>query len=204
MLAGPRLGDNAGLAHAPGEQDLAKTVVDLVAAGVIELVALEVDLGAAELGRHALGEVERRGAAGVVRIEVCQLGLEGRIGLGGCICLLKLEYEGHERFSHETSAEHAEETLVIGTGAVAVGRGHCRHGSRLDSLAWRACALSLQVRPVMAQRAAVRAASMKARMRPGSLMPGLHSTPEETSILVAPVVARANATFSGVRPPESM
>ena len=37
------------LAHAPGQQDLADAVVDLVRAGMVQLVALEVDLGAAEL-----------------------------------------------------------------------------------------------------------------------------------------------------------
>ena len=47
VLAGAGLGDDARLAHAHGQQDLAEAVVDLVAAGVIELVALEVDLGAA-------------------------------------------------------------------------------------------------------------------------------------------------------------
>ena len=49
VLAGARLGDDARLAHAPRQQDLAEHVVDLVRAGVVELVALEIDLGAAEL-----------------------------------------------------------------------------------------------------------------------------------------------------------
>ena len=48
VLAGARLGDDARLAHAPGEQDLAEHVVDLVRAGVVQLLALEVDLRAAE------------------------------------------------------------------------------------------------------------------------------------------------------------
>jgi hypothetical protein len=48
VLAGAGLGDDALLAHAPGQQDLAEHVVDLVRAGVVELVALEIDLGAAE------------------------------------------------------------------------------------------------------------------------------------------------------------
>ena len=48
MLAGAGLGDDARLAHAPGEQRLADAVVDLVGAGVVEVFALEVDLRAAE------------------------------------------------------------------------------------------------------------------------------------------------------------
>ena len=59
MLAGAGLGDDAGLAHAPGEQDLAEAIVDLVRAGVIEVFALEIDLRAAEMLRQALGEIER-------------------------------------------------------------------------------------------------------------------------------------------------
>ena len=47
VLAGAGLGDDARLAHAARQQDLAEHVVDLVRAGVVELVALEVDLGAA-------------------------------------------------------------------------------------------------------------------------------------------------------------
>ena len=58
VLAGAGLGDDAGLAHAAGEQDLAEAVVDLVRAGVVELVALEVDLGAAPLPEAA--ETSRR------------------------------------------------------------------------------------------------------------------------------------------------
>ena len=63
VLAGAGLGDDAGLAHALGEQDLAQAVVDLVAAGVVELVALEVDLGAAADARSGARR-NRAGSAG--------------------------------------------------------------------------------------------------------------------------------------------
>ena len=48
MHAGAGLGDDAGLAHALGQHDLAEHVVHLVRAGVVELLALEIDFGAAE------------------------------------------------------------------------------------------------------------------------------------------------------------
>jgi hypothetical protein len=41
VLAGARLGDDARLAHAPRQQHLADAVVDLVRAGVAEVLALE-------------------------------------------------------------------------------------------------------------------------------------------------------------------
>ena len=66
MHAGAGLGDDARLAHALGQHDLAEHVVHLVRAGVIEVLALEVDLGAAEMRGQPLGEIERRRPADVV------------------------------------------------------------------------------------------------------------------------------------------
>ena len=79
VLAGAGLGDDAGPAHAPGEQDLAHDIVDLVGAGVIELVALEVDLRAAEMPGQALGEIERARPADVVLEKTVELLLKRRI-----------------------------------------------------------------------------------------------------------------------------
>ena len=64
--AGAGLGDDARLAHALGQQDLAEHVVHLVRAGVVEVLALEVDLRAAEMRGEALGEIERRRAADIM------------------------------------------------------------------------------------------------------------------------------------------
>ena len=44
VLAGPGLGDDPRLAHPPGQQRLTERVVDLVRAGVVEVLAFEVDL----------------------------------------------------------------------------------------------------------------------------------------------------------------
>jgi hypothetical protein len=76
MLAGAGFGDDPGLAHALGQQDLPEAVVDLVRAGVVQLVALEVDLRAAEMLGQPLGEIERRRPAGVMGVEVIELGLK--------------------------------------------------------------------------------------------------------------------------------
>ena len=82
VLARARLGDHARLAHALGQQHLAQHVVDLVAAGVVQLVALEIDLGAAQLLGQALGVIERARPAGIVLQQRVELALELRIGLG--------------------------------------------------------------------------------------------------------------------------
>ena len=78
-------------AHALGEQSLAERVVDLVRAGVEQVFALEVDFCAAERFGEALGEVERRGAAGVISEQRVELGLKGGVGLGDFVFALELE-----------------------------------------------------------------------------------------------------------------
>ena len=65
VLAGAGLGDDPRLAHAAGEQALAERVVDLVRAGVQEVLALEPDRVAGRL-REPRGVVERRRAPGEV------------------------------------------------------------------------------------------------------------------------------------------
>jgi hypothetical protein len=67
VLARAGLGDDAALAHALGEQALAERVVDLVRAGVGEVLAFEPDGGglahAADLGRDRAGVVGEAGGA---------------------------------------------------------------------------------------------------------------------------------------------
>ena len=121
MLAGARLGDDARLAHAAREQDLAHHIVDLVRAGVIELVALEVDLGAAQMLGQPLGEIERARAPDIVFEETVELGLERGVGFRVLVGLLEIEDERHQGFGDEAAAIDAEQPLFIGTGAIGVG-----------------------------------------------------------------------------------
>ena len=82
VLARAGFRDDPGLAHAHREQDLADAIVDLVRAGVVELVALEPHLRAAGrfLGQPG-GEIERAGAADIVFQQIVELRLERRVGL---------------------------------------------------------------------------------------------------------------------------
>ena len=121
VLAGAGLGDDALLAHAAGEQDLAEHVVHLVGAGVVELLALEVDLRAAEVLGQALGEIERARTTDVMGHHGAHLGVEGRVGLGVRVGLLEIEHERHQRFGHEAAAENAEMAALVGAGAEGIG-----------------------------------------------------------------------------------
>ncbi len=123
MLAGAGLGDDPRLAHAPGEQDLAEAIVDLVAAGVVELVALEIDLGAAEMLGQPLGEIERARPSGIMSIEIVDLGLERRVLLRRLIGLVQLQDQRHQRLGDEAAAEKAEEAALVRSGAEGIGLG---------------------------------------------------------------------------------
>jgi hypothetical protein len=111
VLARAGFRDDPRLAHAAGEDDLAQHVVDLVRAGVVQLIALEVDLRAAKTVCQAFGEIKRAGAADIVGPEIVHLGPEALVGLGVLVLRLKLEDQRHQRFGHEPPAEIAEPAL---------------------------------------------------------------------------------------------
>ena len=77
VLAGAGLGDHAGLPHLLGQQDLADGVVDLVGAGMVAVLALQVEV-ATILLTHTLGIVQGGGPAGVVLQQPTELLLEFR------------------------------------------------------------------------------------------------------------------------------
>src|SRR5690606_4178298 len=161
---------------------LAEAVVDLVAAGVVELVALKIDLRAAEFLRQPLGEIERARPPGIMGVEVFELGPERRVRLGRLVFPLQVEDQRHQRLGDETAAIEAEMAPLVRTVAESVARG-CGHETILVGCD--------------AGRAgdACRAAAMKARIISGSLRPGAVSTPDDTSTPAAPVMAQASATL---------
>mmetsp|Transcript_109121 Transcript_109121/g.304172 ORF Transcript_109121/g.304172 Transcript_109121/m.304172 type:complete len:274 (-) Transcript_109121:725-1546(-) len=138
MLARTSLGDHPRLAEALGEQRLAQSVVDLVRAGVGELLALEPQLGAPQLRRQPLRVVDWRGAADVLRAEAPELRLEIWVPLRGLPSLAELLVRLHERFRDVTAAVLAEVPLALLRGlraaarALPLGRRHgARRGRRL-------------------------------------------------------------------------
>ena len=114
VLAGAGFGDDALLAHAPREQRLAQAVVDLVRAGVQQVLALDVDLRAAVHFAQALGVVERRRAAGVIGQQIFQLGLKRRIVPRFEIRLLQFFERRHQNFGNVAAAVGSEMSGGIG------------------------------------------------------------------------------------------
>ena len=115
VLAGPGLRDHPGLAHPLGQQHLAEHVVDLVAAGVREILALEQHpRAAAELRPEPLRLADQGRPGGVVREQVGQLGGELRVGPRRLVLLGQLLDGRHQRLGREQAAVDAEVPGRIG------------------------------------------------------------------------------------------
>src|SRR5262249_9591073 len=120
VLACASLCDDARLAHAPRQQDLAHAIIDLVRAGVIELVALEIDFGAAETPGQPSSKIRGRGPADIVVEELVELGLEGGVFLRRVIALLEVEDRRHQGFGDVAPAINTEMTLRIWAAAIGI------------------------------------------------------------------------------------
>ena len=115
MLARAGLGNDPFLTHAQGQQRLPKGVVDLVGAGVVEILTLQPDagttIGPAVMGCETLRFVERRGSAHIIFEEMIELRFETRVIPGLSRCLFQLGEGGHQRFRDVLTAI-APETAV--------------------------------------------------------------------------------------------
>ena len=108
MLSRAGLGDDPLLAHPPRQHSLPQRVVDLVRAGMQQVLALQVDLRAAELLADSFGKIERGGTAAVVVQQIVHLGMKGGVGLGRGVGLLQLLEGSHQRLRHIAPAIDAE------------------------------------------------------------------------------------------------
>ena len=178
MLAGAGLGDDAGLAHAAGQQDLAQAIVDLVRAGVIEVFALEIDFRAAQMRGQPLGEIERAFAADIMGQQARSVRPERRDPSWPPHRPFPAPGSAASGFRRQSGRHRRRNGRGIRAGAIGIGRRvHalspcCLCGG--DEIARSGCSL---------------------------LTPGALSTPEETSTICAPLTAIARATLSGLRPP---
>ena len=113
VLSRSRLGHDTTLSHAPGQQRLPQRVVDLMRAGMRQVLPLQIDLRAAQVGAQATGEGDGRRAPHVRPEEMIQLLLEGAALRGVPVCLFQLVQRGHQRLRHELAAIGAEPALRI-------------------------------------------------------------------------------------------
>ena len=112
VLTGAGLRDETGLAHLLSQKRLTEHVVDLVSAGVVEILALEVDLRAAEIVCHMLREIQARGTAGIVVQQLGQLRIEFRVVLIVVVGLFQFDDCVHQRLRHILTAVYAKTSLA--------------------------------------------------------------------------------------------
>ena len=113
VLARAGFGNDAGFAHALGEEDLAHRVVDLVRAGVVKVFALEINFRTAEFLGEAFGKIKRRGATNEFREVIGQFLLKFRVVLRAEVFSLQLLHWVHQRLRHVTSAIRTEVALGV-------------------------------------------------------------------------------------------
>ena len=103
-----RLRDDPPLAHALREKHLAERVVDLVGAGVEQVLALHPDLRATARLAETRRMGHRGGPSGVVVEQEAQLALERPVGEGLVHGCLELGERGNHGLGDVRSAVHAE------------------------------------------------------------------------------------------------
>ena len=135
VLTGAGLGDQPRLAHPLGQQRLAEDVVDLVRAGVVEVLALEQQADA-ELPAEVVALGEDRRPAGVVAQHGVELGAEHRVGPRLAERRLQLLARRHQRLRDVAAAELAEAAarrgspITRGSGRRNIIRRSSRRASR--------------------------------------------------------------------------
>ena len=111
VLARPGLRDDPRLAHPPGQQRLAERVVDLVGAGVVQVLPLEEHPRAAGLRCEPGNLGERARTPGVVLEQLVELRDERGIRLRLLVLGGDLIHGGDQRLGDERAAELAEVPL---------------------------------------------------------------------------------------------
>ena len=112
VLTGAGFRDQTGLAHLFRQQRLTEHVVDLMGAGVVQILAFEVDLRTAEVAGHMLRKVQARRTACVVVQQLGQLCVECRIVLIVVVGFFQLDDRVHQRFRHILAAVYAKTSLA--------------------------------------------------------------------------------------------
>ena len=112
MLAGAGFGDDPRLAHLLGQQALAQGVINLVGTRMVQVFALQVNLGAAQIFGHPFGIVEQGRTVGIIVEQVFQFSLEIRIILIMAVRFFQALDFIHQCFRYVLTAEGAKSSCT--------------------------------------------------------------------------------------------
>src|SRR5438034_9013349 len=104
MLTRPGLGNDALFSHTQRQKPLAEAVINLVGAGVIQILALEVDLRPAPRLGKARGKVERCWTARIVAQKLVELRVKLGIALDRFIDGVQFLRRRQDSFRHKWAA----------------------------------------------------------------------------------------------------
>src|SRR4051794_20019363 len=107
MLPSAGFGDHSALAHAKRKERLAERVVDLMGAGVVQVLALQPDLSTTAFFGNSLREIQRRRSTHIVFQKLGKLGLKGRILTRLVVFHCQFVERAYQRFGNVTSAKLA-------------------------------------------------------------------------------------------------
>jgi len=130
MLSSPGFGHQFLAFHATREQRLADGVVELMGAGVDQVLALEVDLCTATVFRQTSTKIERSGPSYVIREIAFQVPSKSWVAPSLLVGLGDFEQRGHQGFGDEYPAEGAEVRGGDGLGLGFFGCHVSRHSGQ--------------------------------------------------------------------------
>src|SRR5699024_1483326 len=172
VLAGAGLGDHPGLADQLGEQRLPEHVVDLVRAGVVEVLALEEDPHPAGVRGELRHLGDRAGPSGVVPVQGGQPSRELGVPLGLLPRGGQVVQGSDQRLGHEPATEVTEvraDHLAQHAGGLRTGLGGhrvrtarsagCAPAATMSATAVRGCPWVTSASPTSTTSAPARAYS---------------------------------------------
>ncbi len=112
MLAGSSLGHHFFLAHLLGQQHLADAVVDFMGAGMIQILALEINLCATR-GRQVARMIHRAWTANVSTVQAVHFSNEFRVLDDLAICMPNIGHDAAQAVILDRSAVNAEKAVVV-------------------------------------------------------------------------------------------
>src|SRR5262249_78001 len=113
VLARSCFGDDAGLTHPTGEQDLPQSIVHFVSASVTEIFPFQINLNFAQGFGEPLCKVKGGGPTHIIPSELEEFGLEGSILTAFGVGFFELLQRRNQSFRHVSTAEAAKMTIFV-------------------------------------------------------------------------------------------
>ena len=113
MLTSPCLRDNLLLAHPFSQQDLTKSIVNLVGSCVVEVFPFQVDLCSTDVLGEAFGVVKWSFPPYIILEQVIQFRLKAWICFGFSVCLIQFDHSCHQGFWDKLAPEFSIKPFFI-------------------------------------------------------------------------------------------